>query len=87
MKTLKVLARLELINLLEINEIRHGKDPAARRRKGILLGTFLFLFVVLAGYVTAQAVGIAALGQAKAIPMLYFAVSFIFTLLFGIYTA
>ncbi|MBR6403338.1 MAG: hypothetical protein IKS48_08135 [Eubacterium sp.] len=81
------LTKIELINYLGINELRHSKDSAVRKNKGFLFGTIIFLLVVFAGYIAGQTVGMAKLGLTEYIPVIYFAAAFIANICMGIYKA
>jgi hypothetical protein len=50
MKEIRVLARLELINLFGLNTYRYTKDPKEKRKKRALLIALGLVGVLLAGY-------------------------------------
>ena len=50
MKEFRTLTRLELLNMVGLNEFKYMKDPQGKRKKGILLIVFAVLGVMLIGY-------------------------------------
>ena len=84
---IKTLTKIELVNLLGINEVRYAKDPAVKRTKKIMLIVLASLWVCLVGYVIGQAVAIDMLGQTDFIPFMYFAMGSLIALVFGFFKA
>lgn len=84
---IRTLIKMELINFLGINELRHVKDPAVKKQKGFLFGVLLVLYLFLAGYVVMQSVLLVKIGATKYIPVLYFALAGMINLAVGIYRA
>ncbi|MCR5214732.1 MAG: hypothetical protein K6E10_09965 [Eubacterium sp.] len=81
------LTKLELINFLGINELRHVKNPAVKKQKGFMLGVLIVLYACLAGYVVMQTMLLAELKVLKYIPVLFFALAGMINLVVGIYRA
>ena len=84
---IRTLSKLELLNFLGINELRHSKDPSAKKQKGFLFGVLIVLYGFLAGYVVMQSVLLGKIGAAKYIPILYFMMAVMISLVVGIYRA
>ncbi|MCR5292416.1 MAG: hypothetical protein K6E28_05970 [Eubacterium sp.] len=84
---IRTLIKMELINFLGINELRHVKDPAVKKQKGFLLGVLIVLYGFLAGYIVMQSVLLGKIGATKYIPVLYFMLAGMINLVVGIYRA
>ena len=83
MKEIRVLARLELINLFGLNTYRYVKDPKEKKKKLALLIAFGFAGVVLMGYAGGTAYALADFGLADRIPMVYVLLAFVLQLGLG----
>ena len=84
---IRTLIKMELINFLGINELRHVKDPAMKKQKGFLFGVLVVLYVFLAGYIVMQSVLLGKIGATKYIPVFYFMLAGMINLVVGIYRA
>ncbi len=84
---IRTLIKMELINFLGINELRHVKDPAVKKQKGFLFGVLVVLYVFLAGYIVMQSVLLGEIGATEYIPVLYFMLAGMINLVVGIYRA
>lgn len=84
---LKLLARLEVTNLFGLNVYRHTADPKAKRRANLMLGVWVFLILVVFGYVGALSWGLILLGASEAVPAYLIAISSLVLLFFGIFKA
>ena len=84
---IRTLIKLELLNFLGINELRHVKDPSVKKNKGLIFGVLIFLYIVLIGYVVGQSVMLGKLGASVYIPILYMVIAFMVNLAVGIYRA
>lgn len=76
MKEIRVLARLELINLFGLNTYRYTKAPKEKRKKLALLMALGLVGVVLMGYTGGTAYALADFGLADKIPMVYVLLAF-----------
>ena len=83
MKEFRAMARLELINIFGINQIRHTKNPREKKRRNMLVFTIAIVALLLPGYATAGAYAMSTLGFADKIPMLYFLMAFFLLLGLG----
>ena len=83
MKEIRVLARLELINLFGLNTYRYTKDPKEKRKKLALLIALGLVGVVLMGYAGGTAYALADFGLADKIPMVYVLLTFVLQLGLG----
>ena len=77
---IRTLIKLELLNFLGINELRHVKDPSVKKNKGLIFGVLIFLYIVLIGYVVGQSVMLGKLGASVYIPILYMLIAFMVNL-------
>ena len=84
---IRTLIKMELINFLGINELRHVKDPAVKKQKGFLFGVLIVLYVFLAGYIVMQSMLLGEIGATEYIPVLYFMLAGMINLVVGIYRA
>ena len=84
MSMFRTMARLELINLFGINEIRHSKNPGEKKRRTFLIFTILVLSAMLLGYSAAGAYALAGMELTDKIPMLYFLFAFLLQLALGV---
>ena len=87
MKSFRIMARLELINLFGINVIRHSRNPQEKKKKHFLIAALVIVSVILVGYGTAGAYAMTTLGLTDKIPMLYFLLAFLLQLAFGLMKA
>ena len=62
MKMFRTMARLELINIFRINEIRHSKNPQEKKRSRMLIFTIAVVAVILIGYAAGGAYALTTLG-------------------------
>ena len=84
---IKILTKIELVNLLGINEVRFAKDPAVKRTKKVMLSILLALWVCLIGYVLGQAYALDMLGLTDYIPLMFFTMGSLIALVFGFFKA
>ena len=84
---IRTLSKLELINFLGINELRHVKDPSVKKQKGFMFVVLMVLYFFLAGYVIMQSLLLGKLGATRYIPVLYFLFAGMINLVVGIYRA
>lgn len=84
---IRTLSKLELINFLGINELRHVKDPSVKKQKGFMFVVLMVLYFFLAGYVIMQSFLLGKLGATRYIPVLYFLLAGMINLVVGIYRA
>ena len=84
MKEFRAMARLELINIFGINEIRHTKNPREKKRRTMLVFTLVAISVLLLGYSGAGAYAMTTLGLTDRIPMLYFLMAVLLLLGLGL---
>ena len=87
MKEFWIMARLELINMFGINEIRHSKNPQEKKKRRMLIVTFTVIGLILVGYASAGAYAMSTLGLADKIPMIYFLLTFVLQLALGLLKA
>ena len=87
MKMFRIMARLELINIFGINEIRHSKNPREKRRKLFLIITMVILGAVLLGYSGGAAYLLTTFDLSDKIPMLFFMISFLLQFALGVFSA
>lgn len=87
MKQFITLTKLELLNLFDLNVLRHVKDPAEKKKKTIMAVVLLVVVLILGGYLTFSAYGMAFLGVGDKIPEIYSLLSCIFLLIFGLFKA
>ena len=84
---IRTLSKLELLNFLGINELRHVKDPSVKKQKGFMFVVLMVLYFFLAGYVIMQSLLLGKLGATRYIPVLYFLLAGMINLVVGIYRA
>lgn len=84
-RQIKLLTRLQLLGLFNINEVRYSRDKRKKRRATALLWTFAVLGVLLMFYAGALSYAYVALDMAEIIPTYLFTVVsliiFLFTML------
>lgn len=68
MRQIRLLTRLSLYGMFGLNEIRHTKDTRKKRRYYLLGILWIFLIVMLAGYVCALSYGLVFMGMGKLVP-------------------
>lgn len=81
------LCRLQLGNLFGINELRHTKDKVKKGRFSILAVVWLWLIIMLIGYVSAFSYGLIYMGMADVVPMYLYAVASLLILIFSFFKA
>ena len=87
MKMFRTMARLELINIFRINEIRHSKNPQEKKRSRMLIFTIAVVAVILIGYAAGGAYALTTLGLTDKIPMLYSMLAVLLQLAMGLIKA
>ena len=55
MDHLMTFTKLEHIDLFGLNVWRHTKEPSEKKRRSCLLGTYIFVAVIFAGYLGGSA--------------------------------
>ena len=87
MRQIRVLSKLELMNIFSINHFRYTKDKKAKKT-GIVLGIIIGILIVLAmAYVGAMCYGYVKLGAGEIIPAYIVLLSSVFILLFCAFKA
>lgn len=81
------LCRLQLANLFGMNEYRHTKDKAKKKRMAGLAVVYLMLIVMVVGYVGALSVGLSMMGMAEIVPMYLYAIASLLMLFFTFFKA
>lgn len=82
LRQIKHLAGVQLCNLFGLNEMRHSKD-AKKKRNTIWMGiAWLFVFVVIIGYLVLLSMGLASMGMAQVIPVYLFTITSMVILIF-----
>ena len=87
MKMFRTMARLELINIFRINEIRHSKNPQEKKRSRMLIFTIAVVAVILIGYAAGGAYALTTLWLTDKIPMLYSMLAVLLQLAMGLIKA
>ena len=87
MKSFGIMARLELINLFGINVIRHSKNTQEKKKRRFLIAVIVIVGVMLIGYSTAGAYALTTFRLTEKIPVLYFLLTFLLQLAFGLIKA
>lgn len=86
-KQIKILVKLELCNLFNLNIFRHTKDSSVRRRFLLLMVSFVILIAVLFLYVGGLSYGLIMLDMGEVIPTYLITLSSLIMLFFGIFKA
>ena len=81
------LLKIQLLQYLGMNEARYAKDKKRRNRLYLLLGTYIFLGVMLAFYMGGGALGLCILGAADTVPAYMLSITSIVILFFTIFKA
>lgn len=81
------LCRLQMANLFGINEFRYTKDKAKRGRFIGLAAVWVWLIVMLVGYVGAFSYGLITIGMTEIVPMYLYAVASLLILIFSFFKA
>ena len=87
MNQLITFTKLEHIDLFGLNVWRHTKEPSEKKRRSFLLGTYVFLAVIFTGYLGGSAYGMAMMGLADKIPMVWSFLISVLTVAFGMFKA
>lgn len=82
MKQIKILSKLELMNVFSLNVIRHTKDKKAKRTAVVLGITVGIIALMIACYTGALSYGFVAIGVKELVPSYIVFLSSIFTLVF-----
>ncbi len=85
MNELRPLIRLELRSLFGINKLRHTRDKKERNRLRLLCGVWIFLIVLVVGYVTGLVLGLSLLGAGDAVPLYLATAAVLLVFMFGIF--
>ncbi len=83
----RILTRLELLSLFGINKLRHTRDPGEKKRGRLLLGVWVFLIVMIAGYMAGLVFLLTTLGLSSAVPLYLCTLSSLAVFLFGVFKA
>ncbi len=87
MNEIRFLTVLELRNLYSINKIRYTKDRKRKNQYRILTGVWIFLLLMVLGYVGGQVYGLCYLGLNEIVPSYLVAISSVLILVFGFFRA
>ena len=87
LKDVLKLTRLENLNLYGINRLKYTTDKQEKRRIYLLCGAWIFVILVLLGYMGGYAYGLHYLGLTHAIPALFSSMVSLILLFFGIFSA
>lgn len=86
-RQIRLLAKIQLINLFGINEVRHTKDKKKQARFVGLGVIWLLLVLMVIFYVAAFAFGFVLLGMEEVVPMYLYAVTSLIILFFSLFKA
>ena len=86
-RQIRLLAKVQLVNLFGINEVRHTKDKKKQARFVGLGVLWLFLVLMIIFYVAAFSFGFVLLGMEEIVPMYLFAITSLIILFFSIFKA
>lgn len=81
------LCRLQMGKLFGINEFRYTRDSARKKRYLGLGIVWVFLILMVIGYVTALAAGLSWIGMAEIVPMYLYMISSLLILIFTFFKA
>ena len=88
MKQFMSLLKLELVNILGLNVLRHTRDPREKRKKRIMLIVILAVIgVILVGYMAAYAYMLTTVNLAHRIPLFHSIVAMVLFLMYGSWRA
>ena len=87
LKDVLKLTRLENLNLYGLNRLKYTTDKQEKRRIYLLFGAWIFVILVLLGYMGGYAYGLHYLGLTHAIPALFSSMVSLVLLVFGIFSA
>jgi len=82
LKQIRLLSGLQLCNLFGLNELRHAKDKKMKLKYIGMAFLWLFVILVLVGYIVGFSIGIAEAGAGEVIPMLLYTLVSIVMLVF-----
>ncbi len=87
MKQIITLLKIQLLQYMGMNEARYAKDKKKKNKLYLLLGTYIFLGVMLAFYMGAGAFGLCILGAADIVPAYMLTITSLVILFFTIFKA
>ncbi len=86
-RQIKLLMRLKLCNFCGINEYRFGKDPKKKRRFLMLTAVWMFLIVMMAGYIGLTIYGLCFMKMGELVPKVTAVAIAVMTLFFSFFKA
>lgn len=82
LRQIRLLSGLQLCNLFGLNELRHAKDKKTKLKYIGMTCLWLFVILVLVGYIAGFSVGIAMAGAGEVLPMLLYTLVSVVMLVF-----
>lgn len=87
MKNISTLVKINLLSRFGYNEARYSKDSAKKRRLYFMMGSMVFVMVVLLGYILALAWAFCNFGAAESVPAYMMLIASLIIFFFTVFKA
>ncbi len=87
MREMRILLGLEFRSLFGINRLRHTRDKKQKSRGRLLAGVWIFLLLMVTGYIAGFSAGLILLGFADLVPLYLAIISCLLVFFFGLFKA